>query len=327
MGQQLTDRLYEEMAERPRPSVDGLVEGAVTRGTTIRRRRRVISGAGTTALVGGVAAVVVLGGTVLPAHHAAVSVSAGTAPTSVALVQQAPATTTDPATATPEPSQAAAAAPDTAATTAPDVQAQITAQLAKLHGDKPGSDAAGQDKTKLLALSQHGAVSTPAALPPGVPATPTGMLELLTSLLPPGSTNHPGVVDDGANGVELYVSTPKGPGMVRVGLTRAPYVPLGCAGQAGCTVEPDGAIVTVRSIPDNCIGTESVEVVRPDGSDVAISAGDCLEWDGTQNSPSPLALTVAQARAIVLDPRWDVSMEPALVSAGATDFPSPHQFG
>jgi hypothetical protein len=327
MSDQLSDRLYEEMAGMTRPPAVGLVEGAVSRANVIRRRRRVASGAGTTAVIGAVAAVVALGGQVLPSHRGSVSGVAGAAPTTVTLAKPSSvmtATATPSATLSATPSATPAAVPAPAATT--DVQALINAQLAKLKADKPGTAGAGADKEKLAALGQWGALATPSALPPGVPATPAGMLELLTSLLPAGSSN-PGVANDGSLGVETYVATSSGPAMVRAGLARATYVPVGCGSQAGCTVAPNGDIVTVRSIANNCPQNEDVDVIHPDGSEVAVYFGACLQWDGTRNPPSPQAMTLDQAKAIAMDPRWDVSMNSALVSAGAAHFPSPHLFG
>jgi hypothetical protein len=339
MSDQLRDRLRQEMSVEARPSLDGLVRRAAVQGAGVRRRRRMVSGAGTTLVVAAVAAVVALGGVTAPGSAGSRSQSAGSASTSAALsaaVSAVAPVAKAPATAAPAPvvtTQAAApsgAAAPAAAKEDRTLSARRKALLAQLQAaNQAGSSALVtqlKDRLQVLDEKAPGPVKPAAALPPGVPATPTGMLELLTKLLPAGSTSHPAVADDGSTAAEIYVSTPTGPGMVRVFLDHGSQVPEGCGDRSGCTVEANGDIVVVGALSDNCIESHSVDVTHPDGSHVGVLLSTCLQWDGTTNAPSPLAMTVDQAKALASDPRWDASMDPALVTAGAADFPTPIQF-
>ena len=184
-----------------------------------------------------------------------------------------------------------------------------------LRVQRAGSSFVVADKERLASSRRPGASGCSSEGPSFKDPLPTGMLELLTSQLPAGSTSQAAVAEDGTRAVELYVSTPTGPGMVRVFLDRTPYVPAGCGDGVGCTVMPNGDFVLVDGLTDNCIETQSVTVTHPDGSNVTIFLSTCLQWDGKQNAPSPSALTIEQAIAIATYPRWDVSMEPSLVSA------------
>ncbi|BEP16147.1 hypothetical protein acdb102_44580 [Acidothermaceae bacterium B102] len=333
MSDQLRDRLHGEMAGLDRPALGGLVEGAVTRGSRMRGRRRLVSGAGTTAVVAAVAAVVALSGQAVPGHSASVSGAAGSAPTAAKPAAKVPVAprAVKPEVVAPRAVKPEVVAPWTttpvAAPATPDLQSQITSLMGTLKDEKLAGKGASADLARLAQLDKKlvGPVTPAIALPTGVPATARGMLQLLTTLLP--GAGHPGIADDGSLGVESYVSTPTGPAMVRVFLSHTTDVPVGCGEQDGCTVAPNGDIVEVGGLADNCIQTTFVTVIRPDGSTIMVNLSTCLEWDGATNAASPLAMTVEQATALAEDPRWDASMDPGLVSAGAAAFPTVHQFG
>jgi hypothetical protein len=67
-------------------------------------------------------------------------------------------------------------------------------------------------------------------------------------------------------------------------------------------VLPDGRVVKVGQLPDNCIQSEIVEVRRPDGIKVSIDNATCLAWNGTTNPASGRPLTTEQAVALASDP-------------------------
>jgi len=192
---------------------------------------------------------------------------------------------------------------------------------------------------------------------PRVPATGAGLLELLNSLLPAGKTSG---YEGGSRMVQTYLDDGSGPGMIRVFVgmavpdsqlaeacakakrttchqlgvpspTSSP-VPLGSgfvlpsAAATGVTSDyrslPDGSVVEIFQVPDNCVQRVGVSLVRPDGTTVALDVASCLAWDGKTNPKGRLALTVDQAVAIADDPRWGTTIAQSLVDAGAKDYPN-----
>jgi hypothetical protein len=59
----------------------------------------------------------------------------------------------------------------------------------------------------------------------------------------------------------------------------------------------------------------------PGGPIVQADVASCLAWDGRRNEPAPPALSEAEARVVVTDPRWGPTMDADLVKAGAKQFP------
>jgi hypothetical protein len=166
-----------------------------------------------------------------------------------------------------------------------------------------------------------------ASPPPGVPATPAGMVQLLTESLPAGATSdHYGRSIDGSAMIEAYVNAGHGTGMVRLALWKNWGADSMCIAGDTCYKTPAGDLVDIGGLADNCIQTRFVRVVHPDGNGIDINVASCLEWDGTTNQAAPLALTTAEAVALGSDPSWDISMDPVLVSAGAAHFPSLQTF-
>jgi hypothetical protein len=297
MSDELRVRMHQELADRPRPAFDGVVEAAMSAGRRSRRNRRAVSGLGTTAVVGIAVAVVVASSQAAPGRTTAVASPGAGGTTPVA------ATTTAAPTA---------AAPTTTAPT-------TTAAVAK-----PAPVAAGK-------TAPPGSAVTPAtytaAPPPGVRATTGGMLALLTSQLPAGWTSSSyGAADDSSLMVEANLTNASGTGMVRIALFKDMVSTLGCGVTFVCHTEANGDVVEVSHLADNCIESTSVSVIHTDGSGVEFNIASCLEWNGTANVASPQVLTEAEAIALGSDPRWDLSMDPSLVAKGAQDFANLHQF-
>jgi hypothetical protein len=72
-------------------------------------------------------------------------------------------------------------------------------------------------------------------------------------------------------------------------------------------------------MPDNCLQGTVVDAAWPDGTLVQVDVASCLDPAGP---PTPPALTVDQAVRVAADPRWGVTMDTALVAAGARQFPT-----
>jgi hypothetical protein len=317
MTDQLRDRLREEMSGQQRPPVDGLVAGAVDRARHTRRVRRSASGLGTVGVVGLTVLAVTIGSQLTSRPASSPSIQAGSPAASPAAATPAAVTTTAAAAVT-----TAAPAPTSAAATSEDpVQAvlDIKVKAQKAYAESRRAATAEQPPTW-------------AAPPPGVKATTGGILQLLTTQLAAfGPTSHYGVTSDDPNHVQVYVKTSAGLSMVRVSLYKDV---MGKA--ADCTKPPaslgSGPVCSTDAQGDLVIAwpstsDESVSVVHPDGSGVQFDLYTWLAWDGTQNKQAPRALTIDQAAKLGADPRWDLSMDPALVTAGATNFPNPPTFG
>jgi hypothetical protein len=287
MSDELRVRMHQELADRPRPAFDGVVEAAMSAGRRSRRNRRAVSGLGTTAVVGIAVAVVVASSQAAPGRTTAVASPGAGGTTPVAATTTAAPTTTA-AVAKPAPVAAVKTAP-------------------------PGPAVTPATYT--------------AAPPPGVRATTGGMLALLTSQLPAGWTSSSyGAADDSSLMVEANLTNASGTGMVRIALFKDMVSTLGCGVTFVCHTEANGDVVEVSHLADNCIESTSVSVIHTDGSGVEFNIASCLEWNGTANVASPQVLTEAEAIALGSDPRWDLSMDPSLVAKGAQDFANLHQF-
>lgn len=112
--------------------------------------------------------------------------------------------------------------------------------------------------------------------------------------------------------MQLYLDDGSGPGMVRVGVESSGPI----------SGEPPGGeavSVTIRHMPDNCLQGTVVDAAWPDGTLVRVDVASCLDQAGPPTLP---ALTVDQAVRVAADPRWGVTMDAALVAAGAKQFPT-----
>lgn len=79
--------------------------------------------------------------------------------------------------------------------------------------------------------------------------------------------------------------------------------------------------VTITHMPDDCLRSMVVDAAWPDGTLVQVEVPTCL--DGPQRPHTTPALTVDEAVRVAADPRWGVTMDAALVSVGAREFPDP----
>ncbi|HEX8630616.1 MAG TPA: hypothetical protein VF755_20850 [Catenuloplanes sp.] len=188
-----------------------------------------------------------------------------------------------------------------------------------------------------IAAASAPAAAEPAPLadPKRVPATPEAVLELLTQLVRPIKTSNEAKSGDGGLLVQAYLNdADKGPGMIRLGVRSAPPAGGGAGAappprcrpstepQRICQTLPNGAKVSIVTVPDNCAQRIAVSVIHPDGIGVAIDIASCLEFDGTTNPAGRIALTADQAVAIAADPRWQRTTDPDLVAAGKRHFPA-----
>ena len=119
----------------------------------------------------------------------------------------------------------------------------------------------------------------------------------------------------GALNVQLYLDRGDGPAMIRVSVAGYPSVR-----RAG---KPT---VTVQELPDNCVQSKVVRADWPGGLTVQADLSTCLP-SGGGSEPSPPALSDEEATAVVSDPRWGATMEPALVRSGEREFPDLPTFG
>jgi hypothetical protein len=206
------------------------------------------------------------------------------------------------------------------------------------HGSGGGQRAAGAPAASAVpeaGTNPAGVATQPAPTAPKkvasgvdkVPATPQGMVELLSQLLPPGRRTAAGKVSDGSLMVALNLDRGRGVGMVRVSVQSGPASAPGCHDGATCRTLPDNSFVENRDFPDNCIEYRTVLLVRPDGIAVFIMMPSCLSWNGKTNPPGQVVLSVDEAIAIADDPRWGTEMPRSLVEAGQQDYPQLSTFG
>ncbi|WP_326558930.1 hypothetical protein [Micromonospora sp. NBC_01796] len=141
-------------------------------------------------------------------------------------------------------------------------------------------------------------------------ATPAGLLELLTRLLPEGTTSGFAASTTVANYVQVYLDRGDGPGMLRLEVFHLP------AGDA----EPVGT-AQLQETPSNCVQDRYVWINHGDGVGVSLAIATCLAADGSDNPPGVAALTTDEAVAILADPRWGTELPAELVTAGAARFP------
>jgi hypothetical protein len=175
-------------------------------------------------------------------------------------------------------------------------------------------------------------------------ATPAALLQLLTSLLPPGRTaGFAGHRDPGRVVAQLILDSGHGRGTVRVTVASqptSPCVPFGPtpgapdSGDTSGPVTPGApssmpvtapcATAAVGTYPfengRNCASRRGVDVLRADGVLVSLAVGDCPLPDGTGDQPGVLVLSAGELATIAADPRWGMVMPGDLVAAGASRF-------
>ncbi|WP_410816594.1 hypothetical protein [Micromonospora sp. 050-3] len=145
--------------------------------------------------------------------------------------------------------------------------------------------------------------------------TPQGALELLTRLLPKGSTSGYASLESSGAGpgmpyVQLYLDRGDGPGMLRLSIYRDR---LGG--------DPAPGTVELTEVPDNCVQTQMVTVHHRAGLQVDLMISTCLAWDAKGTSPAPPVLSVREATEIAANPTWETKLPAEFVISGAKRFP------
>lgn len=188
-------------------------------------------------------------------------------------------------------------------------------------------------------------VPVPAATPSSTPTvantTPAGnlvptngkvVLAAVLKALPAGvKTSNYAVDNAGKSGNEIhqdmaqtYVTTSKGTGMIRVFLSPAEpgEKATPCAAPLECSKDSKGEQVYVSHNKTNAIQDTLVTVAHADGSAVMVQLSSVLAWNGSENPPGIVALTVDQAVAVASDPALSTQVDPAAVAAANAQFPS-----
>ena len=202
-----------------------------------------------------------------------------------------------------------------------------------------------------------GMLATATAGPQRAPATPAGMVELLTRLLPAAETSgHAGQVGEGRVWAQVYVDRGNGPRLVRISVSQRPEPPpTECASDSArpldttnpsappsiqpdpsstgpsdrptpldplvpglCQRQPDGSYLRRFERPDDCTERTGYDLYRPDGASVRISIAQCT---------LPAAVSDSEAIAIVTDHRWGPFLPADIVTAGDTRFPNLPEIG
>jgi eukaryotic-like serine/threonine-protein kinase len=175
--------------------------------------------------------------------------------------------------------------------------------------DSPRADAAAQRAGGVAAAASSAPRTRVAAPAPATrKATPEALLELLTRIFPDRELARPAALDDGL-GVQVLMDA--GPVTVAVDRDKNP----------DSDVRTAGPKITVERNPGNCVQDLLVRADWDDGTHVFLFVATCLPWDGADNKPVEPALTPSEAKRVVSDPRWGVTMEADLVTAGAQHFP------
>ena len=149
-------------------------------------------------------------------------------------------------------------------------------------------------------------------------ATPAGMVQLLSDLLPAGRTGEPAVAAGDQRHVRLLLDRGAGAGLLGLRVDR---LDMGTPRPArGTSVD-----VTVRHFPDRCAAAVVADARWADGTVVRLDVATCRE--GRRELPTRPALTPDEAIRIVADPRWGVTMDADLVDRGTRRFGELPVFG
>ncbi|MDG4830235.1 hypothetical protein O7627_13095 [Solwaraspora sp. WMMD1047] len=345
MTDEIKRLLDEELAGRPAPPIGDLVEVAVARGRRMRRTRALrLGSAGAAGAAAAVVAVLALGlpglggGIAGPGRVAGPGGFAGPPPDASAPTDGTASPTLSPTDCAPTSGTGGSPAielPPGASPTRTDPAGQSAPFANRLAGpDLPCPPA--REPLRLVPV-QTGTADPPAPgrLPDSssddalVPASPAGVLELLTRLLPPGQTSEYAVAEPGGSsgrsiGVQIYLDRGAGPAMIRAWIDQAerPGVDPPCESWQTCYPVPGGGQVAVAEHPDNCVQRRSITLYRADGLVISMNLADCLMWDGRTNPPSRPALDTQEAVDVMLDPRWGMALPADLVDVGNRRFRS-----
>ncbi|GAB7047172.1 hypothetical protein [Catenuloplanes indicus] len=334
MTHELRRLLEEELAGETPPPLGDVVRVSVDSGRRVRRRRRWFAGAGggTAAAVLAVAGLVALGtptGSTRPP-------SAGSSP---ALTGAAASAQAIPA-AEPEQAAPARCTTPTASAVTPDGDPGPLpgTGVAQTGGTGQGQADDGWGSGGLWMVDCTGALrGIDLTAPAGVPVTeqglvrttPTAALELLASLIPKGAIGglaYRETPDDpaGSTYVQMYLDRGDGFGMIRLYVAGPEKTTSGlasrmCVAMRSCVNIPGTGLLVVENNPDECTLYQTVSLYRADGVVVSLMLGDCLMWDGRQNPPGQVALTLQEAVTVVLNPQWGPEMPIELVKSSKVD--------
>ncbi|WP_433309291.1 hypothetical protein ACQP0U_20235 [Micromonospora sp. CA-269861] len=278
-------RFTDDLARHPAPPLGDLVEQSVVQGRRLRRQRRLAQfGAGGSAL----AMLLVIG---LAAGPLGIGGDDGGQPGG--LTAGSPGGLVD--TATPSP----AGSP----------------------GGAPGGFLGGVDEEQGASVSP---TPTPTVIdtvrigagPDGelLTTTPQSALELLTRLLPSGTTSGYASLQSSEAGpgmpyVQVFLDRGDGPGMLRLSIY-----------QDHLGGHPAPGTVELTEVPDNCVQNKMVTVYHRAGLQIDLLIATCLAWDGKGSSPAPAVLSVKEATAIAANPTWGTKLPAEYVISGAKRF-------
>ncbi|MGW5561759.1 hypothetical protein ACWER9_31655 [Micromonospora sp. NPDC003944] len=279
-------RFRDDLARHPAPPLGELVQQAVVQGRRLRRKRRLAQfGAGGSAL----AMLLVIGLAAGPLGFGADDAGQSGGPN-----YGAPGGPVDP-TSAPSGSP-------------PGVPGGLLGGGAKQGGDPDPSTSPPRTRvidTVRIGAGPGGELAT---------TTPEGALDLLTRLLPNGTTS--GYVSLRSSGagpgmpyVQLYLDRGYGPGMLRLAIYRD-----------NLGGDPPPGTVELTEIPDNCVQNQMVTVHHRDGLRVDLMIATCLFWEGKGATPAPSVLSLKEAMQIAANPTWGTKLPDEFVINGAKRF-------
>lgn len=165
------------------------------------------------------------------------------------------------------------------------------------------------------------AIATPAAPSPSVsdtlPATPAAIMEVVARAFPSMRVDRR-QTDRGSLNLRMLVTTGDGQGALTVSLYPTPPA----ASSANTQILTGDKTVTVQTgETGKCSEGTAVTVGHPNGTTVRVELDQC-QLDRRETDPGLVpVLTVYQATDLAADDRWGLSMERALVDAGAQHHP------
>jgi eukaryotic-like serine/threonine-protein kinase len=178
--------------------------------------------------------------------------------------------------------------------------------------DSPAPRAAAQQAGG-AAAADNSTNSAPAPPRPQRAATPAALLELLSRMYPGRTLARAATAEENGLWVQVLMDDGDGPGRLALLISRDK--------NPDSDVRTGAPKVTVQRLAGNCIQDVVVRADWSDGTHVSVDVSTCLPWNGSENPESPPPLTVAEARKLVADPRWGITMDAELVAAGAKHFP------
>lgn len=308
MAGEMRRLLADELARQPAPPIGDLIEASIRQGQRRRRLRRAVA-AGMAMAGAAVATVVAL-----------------LAPTVLGVGPPAP-----------DGMVAAPSAPETAVVTLPVPPADVATPVptSSVMTVTCGTDLEPGSPPPVFPVANCPApeeLTLPPSRPGGtrvsgqlVPATPEGVLELLSELLPDETSDHAGSAvtwtASGTIGVQLSLVRDQAPGLIRLWLSQEePESTPRCGAGELCYALPDGNLVILYDDPEDCANGRSVVLHRTDGIRIHLSLVRCLVWEVAGTRPVAPPITTQEALDIAIDPRWGADLPAEIVERGAERF-------